>query len=92
MNIINDFSSYVWTVPLRAKSDAADVLQVWHRLVENQSGECLKILVTDNGELLSNAVVMWCGEHGIEHLLTTPYTSSHNGHVERLHRTLLDKV
>jgi len=38
MNIIDDFSSYVWTVPLRAKSNAADALQVWHHLVENQSG------------------------------------------------------
>jgi len=92
MNIIDDFSSYVWTIPLRAKSDAADALQVWHRLVENQCGERLKIFVTDNGELLSNAMVAWCGEHGIEHLLTAPYTSAHNGRVERLHRTLLDKV
>ena len=79
-------------IPLRAKSDATDALKVWHRLVENQSGEHLKILVTDNGELLSNAVVTWCREHSINHLLTAPYTSSHNGHMEQLHRTLLDKV
>jgi len=92
MNIIDNFSSYAWTIPLRAKSDAADALQLWHCIVENQSGEHLKILITNNGELLSNTVTAWCGEHGIDHLLTAPYTSSHNGHVEQLHRTLLDKV
>jgi len=92
MNIIDDFSSYVWTIPLRSKGDAAQALQFWHRLVENQSGECLRTLVTDNGELLSHAVTNWCFEHGIEHLLTAPYTSAHNGRVEHLHRTLLEKA
>ena len=92
MNIIDDYSSYVWTIPLRSKDEAAQALQFWHRAVENQSGERLKIVVSDNGELLSHSVANWCTEHGIEHLLTAPYTSAHNGRAERLHRTLLDKA
>jgi len=92
MNIINDFSSYVWTVPLRSKGDATQALQFWHRLVENQCGERLRTFVTDNGELLSHAVTNWCSELGVEHLLTAPYTSAHNGCIERLHRTLLEKA
>ena len=92
MNIIDDYSSYVWTIPLKNKSDAAEALQVWHRVVENQSGERLKTLITDNGELLSHNTTSWCSANGIEHLLTAPYTSAHNGRAERLHRTLLEKT
>jgi Integrase core domain len=67
MNVIDDFSSYVWSLPLRSKSEAAPVLQSWHRAVENQSGHRLKILVTDNGELVSKSAQNWCADHGIEH-------------------------
>ena len=92
MNLIDDFSSYVWTFPLKSKSEAAPVLQRWHRAIENQSGHRLKILVSDNGELVSNSMTTWCSEFGIDHRRTAPYTSAQNGRAERLHRTLLDKA
>ena len=92
MNIIDDFSSYVWSISLRSKDEAATAIKIWHRLTENLSGARLKSLVTDNGELLSKSVTDWCHEHGIEHQLTAPYTSAHNGRAERLHRTLMDKA
>ena len=92
MNVIDDFSSYVWSLPLRSKDEAAPVLQSWHRAVENQCGERLKILVTDNGELSSHAITAWCSLHGIDHQFTAPYTSAQNGRAERLHRTLLNKA
>ena len=41
---------------------------------------------------MSHLVTDWCGEHGIKHLLTAPYTSAHNGCAEHLHWTLLDKA
>ena len=91
MNIIDDFSGYVWSIRLRRKDEAALALRVWHHAVENQSGERLKKLITDNGELLSQTTQNWCAEHGIEHQLTAPHTSAQNGRVERLHRTLMDK-
>ena len=34
----------------------------------------------------------WCASHGIDHLLTTPYTSAHNGHTECIHCTILNKA
>ena len=92
MNIIDDFSGYVWSLPLKAKSDAASTLITWHRAVENQMGQKLKILITDNGELISRSVHDWCSMHGIDHQLTAPYTSAQNGRVERLHRTLLGRA
>ena len=92
MNVIDDFSSYVWSLPLARKSEAVNVLRAWHRAVENQTGEKLKIIVTDNGELVSNTMTAWCTLHGIHHQLTAPYTSAHNGRTERLHRTVLGKA
>ena len=30
MNVIDDFSSYVWSLPLKSKSEAINVLRMWH--------------------------------------------------------------
>jgi hypothetical protein len=92
INVIDDFSSYVWSLPLRSKEEAASVLQLWHCTVENQSGHRLKILVSDNGKLISKSMQDWASLHGIDHQWTAPYTSAHNGHTERLHQTLLGKA
>jgi transposase InsO family protein len=67
MNVIDDHTGYVWSLPIRLKSEAASTLRRWHHAVENQSGHKLKILVTDNGELVSKSMTDWCSEHGIEH-------------------------
>ena len=34
----------------------------------------------------------WCAEHGITQHFTAPYTSVQNGHVKRLHCTLMNKA
>lgn len=73
MNIINDFSSYIWTIALKTKAEVGRALQVWHKVVENQSNKWLKILVTDNGELLFNNIIKWCMDYSVEHHLTVPY-------------------
>ena len=85
MNIIDDFSSYIWCVPLKCRSDASMALQTWHCTVTTQSSLTLKILVTDNGELISASTSHWCDTHGINHQCTVPYTSAQNGHAKHLH-------
>ena len=92
MNLIDNYSSYMWTIPLKSKGDAASSLQKWHCSIENQSGHCLKILVTNNGELVSKSMAEWCDQLGINHQQTAPYTSTQNGRAEHLHHTILDKV
>jgi transposase InsO family protein len=79
MNIIDDFTSYIWSIPLSSKDEAAKLLPIWQRAVENQSSAKIKMLVTDNGELVSRSVTDWCSQHGIEHKVTAPYTSAQNG-------------
>jgi hypothetical protein len=52
MNVIDDFSGYVWSLPLRSKAGACAAFQAWHKAVTVQTGDVLCILVTDNGELI----------------------------------------
>ena len=85
MNVIDDFLSYIWSLSLRSKEEVASILQLWHQAVENQSGHHLKILISDNGELVSKLMQDWASSHGIDRQRTAPYTSAHNGHAERLH-------
>jgi transposase InsO family protein len=92
MNIIDDYSSFVWSLPLRSKAEAAVALKHWLTAMEVQTPHRLQSFVTDNGELASNHIRDWCSEKGILHLFTAPYTSAQNGRAERLHRTLLDKA
>jgi len=92
MNVIDDFSSYIWSLPLRNKEEAASVFQLWHCAVENQSGHCLKILVSNNGKLISNSMHEWASTHGVDHQQTAPYMSAQNRCAEHLHCTLLGKA
>jgi hypothetical protein len=66
MSVIDYHSGYVWSSPLKTILEALSILRGWHRTVENQSGHKLKILVTDNGELVSNSMTAhaWCADHG----------------------------
>ena len=92
MNIIDNCSSYHWMRLLKTKAEASWALRDWLLAAENQSGEKLCYLVTDNGELRSNEIAQWCSERGIIHQFTAPYTSAQNSRVERLHRTLMNKA
>ena len=92
MNVIDDFSGYVWTIPLRSKSDASSAFQIWHKAATVQTGDKLRVLVTDNGELVSKSMETFCASEGIDHQRTAPYTSAQNGRAERLHRTILAKA
>ena len=46
----------------------------------------------DNGELKSEEVKTWLESRGTQLRFTAPYTSAHNGRVERMHRTLMGKA
>ena len=89
MNMIDDFSGYIWTVPLRSKADACPALQIWHKAVTVQTGQQLQTLVTDNGKLISKNMTDFCNSEDIAHQTTAPYTSAQNGRAKRLHRTIL---
>ena len=60
-------------------------------MVENQSGNRIKVLRTDKGgEFLSQEFNLSCEAHGIHRELTTPNTPKQNGIVERKNRTVVE--
>ena len=92
MNVIDDYSSYVWSLPLANKGKAINVIRAWHCVVVNQTGDQLKIVVTNNSELISKTTKAWCATYSIEHQTTAPYTSTQNGLTEHLHHAILGKA
>ena len=62
-------------------------------MVENQSGGKLKCLRSDNGgEFQSNEYVIFCWQHNIRRELTTPYSPEQNDVVERMNRTIQERI
>ena len=91
--ILDDFSHYVWTFPLRRKSDTLATLAAFYSYVSTQFGGPILALQTDNGKEFDNlAVRTLLTTHGTTFRLTCPYTSPQNGRAERVLRTLNDCV
>ncbi|KAA3467522.1 Retrovirus-related Pol polyprotein from transposon TNT 1-94 [Gossypium australe] len=72
------------------KSKVAGVFWKFKKIVENQSGNHIQILRSDNGEYKSENFKAFCEEAGIEHQLTAPYTPQQNGVSERRNKYILD--
>ncbi|KAD4178745.1 hypothetical protein E3N88_27336 [Mikania micrantha] len=93
LSLIDGFSRRVWVYLLRSKDEAFDKFKEWKVMVENQSEKRVKRLRTDNGLEFCNRVFdLFCKEHGIGRHLTVVGTPQQNGLVERMNRTLLNKV
>jgi transposase InsO family protein len=91
LTFIDDFSRKVWVFMLKCKSDVFERFKVWKALVENESGQKVKVLRSDNGgEYMSKAFEAFMRQHGIQHQTSTPYTPQQNGVAERANRTLVE--
>lgn len=88
--ILDDFSHYTWTFPLRHKSDLPMIIS-FHAFVRTQFQLPLMCLQTDNGREFDNSASRaFFATHGIALRLTCPYTSQQIGRAERVLRTLDD--
>ncbi len=88
LDLLDDFSSTTWAFPVPNKSDMAAVFKCFV-LAFRASGRCICSVQIDNSELVTNEVTALCANLGIRIRHTAPYTSAHNGRVERLHRSLM---
>jgi hypothetical protein len=89
--IVDDFSHYMWTFPLRRKSDTSDVLINFIAYARTQFNLPVVSLQTDNGtEFVNSTLVEFLARHGIHLRMSCPYTSPQNGKAERALRTLND--
>jgi hypothetical protein len=92
LDILDDCSSAPWAIPTKNKSQALELLQAWIARIETRTKRRVGTVRIDNGELKSAKFDKFCGERGITLEYTAPYTSAHNGRVERLHHSLMSKA
>ena len=92
MDIIDDFSSYSWSIPLASKAAAFPVLIKWQLAVELAAGLGVGRYRYDNSELKVAEMTKWLASQGTKQQFTAPHMSAHNGQVEHLHCTLMDKA
>jgi transposase InsO family protein len=91
--ILDDHTHYVWTFPLRAKSEVLPTIICFHAYVRTQFSASITSLQTDNGREFNNhALRSFLSSNGMILRLTCPYTSQQNGRAERVLRTLNDSV
>jgi transposase InsO family protein len=91
--LLDDYSHFAWTFPLRYKSDVLPTLISFHAFVPTQFQLQIPCLQTDNGrEFDKSASRAFFSTHGIVLRLTCPYTSQQNGRAERALHTINDSV
>uniref|UniRef100_A0ACD5Y5G8 Uncharacterized protein n=1 Tax=Avena sativa TaxID=4498 RepID=A0ACD5Y5G8_AVESA len=91
--ILDDYSHFVWTFPLRHKSDALSHISSFQKFVTTHFNLTILTLQTDNGREFDNhSTRQFFSSHGIPLRMSCPYTSPQNGRAERILRTLNDTV
>ena len=91
--ILDDYTHYVWTFPVRHQSEVHRLLVLFYAYVTSQFSHPILAFQTNNGrefDNLTNRSLL--GSHGTLLRLTFPYTSQQNGKAERILRTLNDGV
>ncbi|GJT67640.1 retrotransposon protein, putative, ty1-copia subclass [Tanacetum coccineum] len=93
LSIVNDYSRRVWVYILRFKHEAFGKFKEWKQLVESQTGRTVKKLRTDNGlEFCNQEFEQLCIESEIVRHSTVARMPQQNGLLERMNRTLMDKI
>ena len=79
MNIVDDYSSFVWSILLKRKDQAYHELIAWQLAQENKTNTKLGKYRTDNSELKNDELDQWLKMRGNDHELSAPHTSAHIG-------------
>ena len=74
LNLIDDFSRYTWVFFIKKKSKVYEKFTKLKALIENASGQNIKILRSDNGgEYVSNELLHICSQSDIQVQHSIPY-------------------
>lgn len=93
MTFLDDYTHYTMAFLLESKYEMNDVLKEYVQRVEAHWNTRVYKIRCDNGkEYLNKDIQTWCKRKGIVLDNTIPYTPQLNGKVQRLNKTLLDKV
>ena len=91
ITFIDDYSRKAFVYFIKAKNEAFEKFQQFKSLVENQTGQRIKTIRSDNGGEYINAPFQhFLRQHGIRHQVTAPYTPQQNGIAERFNRTVVE--
>jgi histone deacetylase 1/2 len=86
--ILDDYSHYLWTFPLRLKSETFSTLSNFFAYVHTQFGASVQGIQCDNGREFDNLNARsFFQSHGVLLRMSCPYTSAQNGKAERIIRT-----
>jgi hypothetical protein len=89
--VVDDFSHYSWTFPLRAKSETFPTLLHFFAWVSTQFGLTIKAVQCDNRREFDNHTSRsFFLSRGVQLRMSCPYTSPQNGKAERMLRTTND--
>jgi hypothetical protein len=87
--ILDDFTHYLWTFPLKLKSDTFTTLSNFFAYVSNLFGRKVKAIQCDNGREFDNSSTrIFLLSNDTQLRMSCPYTSSQNGKVERIIRSI----
>jgi transposase InsO family protein len=91
LDIVDDYSRFIWVFFLQEKSQTQETLKRFLRQTQNEFGLRIKKIRSDNGTEFKNSQIEgFLEEEGINHEFSSPYTPQQNGVVERKNITLLD--
>ncbi|EEC82022.1 hypothetical protein OsI_25984 [Oryza sativa Indica Group] len=87
--ILDDCSHFVWTFPLRLKSDTFRTLTNFFAYVKTQFSKTIKSIQCDNGGKFDNtAARTFFLTEGVVLRMSCPHTSPQNGKAERMIRSI----
>lgn len=91
LTVVDDHSIALWTILFQSKSPVPNALKQLIKQLENQFGETVKKLRTDNSvEFFSLDCQKFFADKGIIHQKSWMYTPQQNGVIKRKHRHLLE--
>nr|GEX27432.1 hypothetical protein [Tanacetum cinerariifolium] len=89
--IVDDYSSYTWTLFLRSKDETPEVMKYFLTTIQRNLQALVITIRTDRGtDFLNKSLNAFFKEEGIEHQTSTARTPKQNGVVEIQNRTLVE--
>ena len=93
LTIVDDFSRYLVTIPIKSKTEVFNQFYNWVKHVETKYDLKLKAIRSDNGtEFANKDFKCFCSKYGIEQQFTIRYNPPSNGVAERANRTSITRT
>jgi transposase InsO family protein len=93
LTVVDSHSRYCSAIPIKAKSDMAEVLINTIDLEAKRFGYYPNVIHSDRGtEFINKTLKAFCNQHLIRSRVSDPYTPQQNGLAERHNRTILESL